>query len=178
MRYQSPKGYTLLELIVAVGIFSLIMLAVTSAYLSLIKLDRETRAVNDIINNLSFAVDSMGREMRTGSRYDCSPSSDTDTVLDNCTQGTLFQFRDSSGRTVRYFLSNGQIIARINGVDAAITDPRITITNLLFYVRGAASSDTTQPQVLVTIKGGVPVSATRTASTSVQVSATQRLLDL
>lgn len=178
MIYKPHKGYTLLELIVAVGIFSLIMLAVSSAYLSLIKLDRETRAVNDIINNLSFAVDSMGREMRTGSRYDCNPSSDSDTVLDNCTAGSSLQFRDSSGRTVRYSLSNGQIIARISGVDAAITDPRITISNLVFYVRGAASTDTIQPQVLVTIKGSITTSPTRTVSTSVQVSATQRLLDL
>lgn len=172
------RGYTLLELIVSVGIFSLIMLAVSSAYLTLIKLDRETRAVNDIINNLSFAVDSLGREMRTGHSYDCNPA--TPATLDNCTSGGgSFAFTDSNGRSVEYELSNGQIVATIDsGAPFALTDPRIVISDLTFYVRGAQSGDGIQPQTILVIQGDVYINPTRSVGTSVEVTATQRLLDL
>lgn len=179
IRNPLQRGYTLLELIVSVGIFSLVMLAVSSAYLSLIKLDRETRATSDILNNLSFAVDSVGREIRTGKDYDCTPSTSS---LDICTStpGTSLSFVDSNGRTVVYSVSSSrQIIQTVNGSVSELTDPRISIDSLLFYVRGVGSTvDGTQPQVTISVQGSVTTSPGRTVSTTVQIGATQRLLDI
>jgi prepilin-type N-terminal cleavage/methylation domain-containing protein len=167
------RGYTLLELIVSVGIFSVIMLAIAAAYLSLIAIDRESRAINDSVTNLSFAVDSMGREIRTGKDYKCNKTGS------NCTNGgDSLRFTDSEGRQVDYELQNGQLKTTIAGSAAYSTDPRITISKLTFYVRGVGVGDGVQPQVTVTMHGSIPVGPTRISSTTVEVSATQRLLEL
>lgn len=174
MRYRPhQRGYTLLEMIVSVGIFSLVMLAATSAYLSLIDLDRRARSVNDVVNNFSFAIDSMAREIRTGTNYQC------DVTGTNCTSGgDSFQFTDANGRIIRYQVANGQLIATIDDEDAAITDPRITITALTFYVRGVGTGDGIQPQVIFTVIGEIPEGEGQATEFSIETSATQRVLEL
>ncbi len=170
------RGYTLLELIVAVGIFSLVMLAATGAYIALINVDRQARAVNDVVTNLSFAVDTMGREIRTGTDYKCGNLSGASA---NCsTPRSSFGFVDSSGRTVLYSQEGGQIIATIDGVTSPLTDPRITVETLSFYVRGVGTGDDMQPQATVAIYGTIDTGHGNSTSLSVQVGATQRLLEL
>ncbi len=183
------RGYTLLELIVSVGIFSIVMLAATGAYLGLIQLDRQARAVNDVVDNLSFAVDSMSRSIRTGTNYKCN----NDSVTPVCTgsPGHSFGFNDSDSpsRSVVYRLSNGQIVADITPTGGSLvtyplTDPRITVDRLDFYVRGVGLGDGAEPQVTFTMHGSMSTGAssvagaTRTTSFSIQGGATQRYLEL
>lgn len=172
----SSRGYTLLELIVSIGIFSIVMLAATGAYLSLIRLDKEARATNDVVNNLAFAVDSMGRAMRTGTGYKCNDS----IASPNCvaTGGTSIGFTDSSGRAVTYGVSNSQIVASIAGTTFSLTDPRVQIDSMLFYVRGVGTGDGVQPSVTYTIKGSMTTTSGVTRSFTLQSGATQRFLDL
>jgi prepilin-type N-terminal cleavage/methylation domain-containing protein len=176
---HTTRGYTLLELIVAVGIFSLVMLAVSSAYLNLIRIDRETRATSDILNNLSFAMDSIAREIRTGQDYDCNTAQ---AGYQNCTAtpGTSFSFTDSNGRSVTYSVtSSNQLVQTISGSTSELTDPRISIDSLVFYVRGTGNTtDGIQPQVTISVQGSVPTKGGNTVSATVQVGATQRFLDI
>lgn len=180
MMTQTPqRGYSLLEMIVSVGIFGIVMLAATGAYLSLIKLDREARATNDLANNLTFAVDSMARAIRTGTAYKCNNSS----ASPNCTStaGTSFGFLDSESpaRSIVYTLSSNQIVATINGTTYPITDPRVRIESMSFYVRGVGTGDGTQPNVTFTIVGSLQTDAGQSPRTfTLQSGATQRFLDL
>lgn len=177
--YHHQRGYTLLEMIVAVGLFSIIMLLATGAYFNLIKIDREARAVNDVVSNLSFAVDSLGREIRTGTGYKCNNEENDPNCTDSA--GTSFGYTDSVGREVSYWLSSSnQIIATIDGEDSPLTDPRIHIDTLSFYVRGVneGTTDNVQPQTLVAIEGSITTSPEKTVTFSIQTSATQRLLEL
>lgn len=176
---RASRGYTLLEMIVSVGIFSIVMLAATGAYLSLIRLDREARAVNHVANNLSFAVDSMARAIRTGTSYRCNNNAGSP----NCTAtpGTSFGFQDAEtpARTIVYSLSSGRVVVSINGgTPIPITDPSITVQNLTFYVRGVGTGDGVQPQAAFTIRGVMPTSPGASAAFSIQGSATSRTIDL
>lgn len=173
---QSTGGYTLLEMIVSVGIFSVVMLIAAGAYLALLGLDRQARATSSLMTNLSFAIDSMERTIRTGSEYKCNNSSSTP----NCTSpGGSFGFRDSDGRTIVYALSGGSITQSINGAAAvALTDPTINIpaSGLRFYVRGVGNDDV-QPQVIFTLRGSVTDPTGKITEFAVQSAATQRLLE-
>lgn len=184
---KHSRGYTLLEMIVSIGVFSIVMLTATGAYLSLIRLDRQTRAVNDIVTSLSFAIDTMSREIRTGAYYKCNNSQATP----NCTgtPGTSFGFVDSRtpARSVVYLLENGQIYARITSggvtTESAFTDPRVTIESLRFFVRGVGTStgDGTaliQPQSVFSVRGTIQTDTGRALTFTVQSSATQRFLEL
>lgn len=177
MSMRNHRGYTLLEMIVSVGIFSVVMLAATGAYLTLIRLDKEARATNDLANNLTFAVDSMARSIRTGTEYKCNNSA----ASPDCTStpGTSFGFRDSepAPRTIVYSSSNNQLIATINGTAFPLTDPRVRIDSLAFYVRGVQNA-VLQPTVTFTIKGTMNISEGVSRTFVIQSGATQRFLDL
>jgi len=173
MKTQPMRGYTLLEMIVSVGLFSIVMLIATAAYLTLINMDRQTRATSDLMTNLSFAVDSMSRSIRTGTDY-CVAGCFTDS----------FSFIDSEGRQIIYEYEGGVITRKIDGsTPLAITDPRITIpaTNgLRFYVWGKNSGPADgQPRVTFTIQGTItPDVNLDPVEFVIQSGATQRAIDL
>lgn len=181
MNVRTKRGYTLVELIVSLGLFSMVMVVVTGAYLTLISLDRQSRASNQLSATLAFAVESMARSMRTGTTYMCNQSSSSP----NCSSGgTSIAFVDAQGQTVTYLLkSNGSIGQCTGGVctsatAVSLTDPRISITSLKFYVVGVGATDRIQPQVTFALKGTMTTDAGETTNFAVQTSATQRYLEI
>ncbi|HVM58918.1 MAG TPA: prepilin-type N-terminal cleavage/methylation domain-containing protein, partial [Candidatus Paceibacterota bacterium] len=68
-RHASSGGYTLVELIVAMGLFAIIMTLSTGAYLIMISVNRHAQAISTGIDNLSFALEDMTRTIRTGTVY-------------------------------------------------------------------------------------------------------------
>lgn len=185
--YRMTRGYTLLEMIVAVGIFSIVMLAATGAYLTLIDLDRKARATNDVVSNLTFAIDSMSRATRTGTGYKCNNNASSPNCTNTNSPGTSLGFTDSESpnRNILYTLEGGQIFATIcspapcsGGAKSPLTDPRITVQALNFFVRGVGTGDSIQPQVLFTVRGVMTIGQGKTVDFSLEGGATQRLLEL
>lgn len=181
MTHHAPqRGYTLLELIVSLGIFSVVMLVVTGAYLTLIALDRQARANNQLSTSLSFAIESMARSIRTGTEYDPG------IAYAACGQGgsRSISFTDSQSQEISYILKGDNTIGQCTGSTctdsnaAPLTDPRISITSLCFYVRGVGTGDDRQPQVTFTVSGTMRTDSGDVSEFSVQSSATQRVIDL
>jgi len=174
-------GYTLLELIVSLGIFSMVILVVMGAYITLISLDRQARANNQLAASLSFAVESMARSMRTGSAYACNAN----TSSPNCSSGgTSISFLDTQNQTITYRLKNDGSIGQCTGSPCtdstaiSLTDHRIDITSLRFYVRGVGIGDVTQPNVTFVVAGTMTTEGGEVSTFSIQTGATQRLIEL
>jgi prepilin-type N-terminal cleavage/methylation domain-containing protein len=182
-----PRAFTLIEMMVSVALFSIVMTIVAAAYLNLLNLERQTRATNDIVNNLTFAVDTISRSIRTGTNYQC-PAGST-----NCSLGSnSFTFVNDAGVTVTYLLDTGSQrigecvpggVACTTANATYFTDPRIKIDTLSFVVTGVggfvATGDRAQPQVLIVIHGTIPIDSVHPAvDFSVESSATQRTIDL
>jgi prepilin-type N-terminal cleavage/methylation domain-containing protein len=169
---NNRRGYTLVELVVAVGLFALVMLLASGAYLVMIGVNRQTQAIATGIDNLSFAVETMSRTIRTGSNYNC--------VFDgsgNCPNGgTTFSVKNASGATITYVLSSGAITQ--NGV--ALTDPSVNISSLLFYVYGTgkAPADYSQPHATIVVSGTVSSGPGKTEPFSIETGATMRGTDI
>ncbi len=152
------KGFTLVELIVSLGLFTVVMMISTSALLSLSDTNNKVQSMRTVSDNLNLAMESMSREIRMGMFYHC-----------DVTVGTLVNSRDckvvNRGASSISFLSQnrGRITYRLNndvierkittGSFDALTAPEITITSLKFYVLDAASSNNNQPRVIISIKG-------------------------
>lgn len=174
---RTIRGFTLIEIIVSVGLFSLVMLVVTSAYLSIITIDKEARATNELVANLSFALDSMSRAVRTGTDYNCQGGGNG-----TCSQ---LSFTDSTGVATTYHLRSGGVLGQctIPGCTVAtavpLTDPRIVVTSLVFSVDGVgAESPPEQPEVLISIRGTMMASKGKVVDFTLQTSATQRELEI
>ena len=182
MTTDRMRGYTLLELIVSVGLFSLVMVIVMGVYLALISYDRQARATNQLVANLSFGLESMARNIRTGTGYSCSGGI--------CTS---FGFTDAQKSAVLYRLKTDGTLGRCTGAAAAtaasctdsvataLTDPRIEIEVLRFNVIGESNSAgdvITQPFVTITTQGAMTTDAGEEIDFAIQTTATQRVLDL
>ncbi len=173
---DNKKGFTLIEVIVAVGIFSLVMMVALGAIISIVGANKKAQALHNVINNLNLAVESMVREMRTGYDYECGTG-------DECTS---FAFKskqinqDISGAPVAvvYELKNNSIQKSVDGGSSflQITSDDVNIEILKFYAVGI-NDDTKQPLVLMVLKGTAMVGG-KESQFNIQTLISQRLLNL
>lgn len=169
----AKRGYTLVELIVAMGLFAIVITLATGAYLVMIGVTRQTQGLATGANNLAFVLDGMTTSIRTGTDYDCGAGGDCPSG------GSSLSFTDQDGRAVTYALA-GAAITR-NGVP--LTAPAVTIRTLTFYVNGTepfsqSRSDVRQPTVIITVAGRVEVAPGKTRDFSVESAAVMRGTDL
>ncbi|MEZ4195382.1 MAG: type II secretion system protein [Candidatus Paceibacterota bacterium] len=79
---KKENGFTLIEMIVSLGIFSIIITTAVGALLVLLSSNQRLQTDQGIMSTLSFAVDSMTRELRTGYNYFCEGYADYDAGSD------------------------------------------------------------------------------------------------
>lgn len=170
-RSSRHSGYTLIELIVAVGLFALVMTLASGGYLMMIAANRQAQAVTTGVNNLSFALETMTRTIRTGSNYSCNGGGD-------CSQGTVFSVVDTGGQSVTYALSGGSIVRTKSGIAIPLTDPSVTVTSLTFSAVGTAPTDAVQAHVRIVASGTVSAGPGKTQSFVIETGATMRGTDL
>lgn len=69
--YNVRRGFTLIEMLVAVALFAVVMLVSTAVIFSIIGGNKKAQGINAVSNNLNFAVESMVRDIKTGYGYSC-----------------------------------------------------------------------------------------------------------
>lgn len=176
------RGFTLVEMIVAVGLFAVVATVAVTALVSIVDANRKAQALQSVINNLNIAVDGMARSIREGNNYRCGSTSGGD-----CPNGsTSFYFEsygDAAGNADDwvYSFSNGRIYkSEDNGASTVpITAQEVTIDSMTFYVTGTTPGDYNQPKVMIVIKGTAGGSKVNVrTSFHVQSTVVQRVLDL
>jgi prepilin-type N-terminal cleavage/methylation domain-containing protein len=65
------KGFTLVEIIIAMMIFSIVAVVALAALVKIIDANKKAQTTQDAVTTLSFALEAMSREMRSGSNYYC-----------------------------------------------------------------------------------------------------------
>lgn len=77
MLSHSPQsGFTLVEMLVSLALFTIVSTIATGTLLVLIRSNSDTVDEQLVMTSLNFAMDSMTREIRTGSRYFCDNAVD------------------------------------------------------------------------------------------------------
>ncbi|MDO8493450.1 MAG: type II secretion system protein [bacterium] len=87
------RGFTLIEIIVATSLFTVVMLVTVGALLSLNDASRKAQSLRTVIDNLNFAVEDMNRKIRTGDSYHCY----TESALSDLALGAALVGEDCSG---------------------------------------------------------------------------------
>ena len=177
------KGFTLIEMLVSVSIFTLVMLIAVSAVFTIVASNKKAESLKSVMDNLNFALENMTRNIRTGSNYSCVDTGG------NCPGGdTSFSFtpNQSTDETIEYSISNGQIMETDQLANGSWTSPyaltasEISVTKLEFYLVGSGGQGTfgagLQPRVLMTVIGTAGTSTTATQF-KIQTTLSQRQID-
>jgi prepilin-type N-terminal cleavage/methylation domain-containing protein len=72
---MKSKGFTLIEIIVSLAIFSIVAVIAIGALVRVTGANRQAQAIQSGVNNVSFLLDAISREMRVGSSFKCHWSS-------------------------------------------------------------------------------------------------------
>jgi prepilin-type N-terminal cleavage/methylation domain-containing protein len=179
---NKEKGFTLIELMVATSIFSMVMLASLGALFTLLGASKNSRATHTAMDNVNFALESMTRSIRMGSKYYCTQGGNTPPTNlgngSNCSDGgTAISFlpQGEKGTPTTYMLENRTIKKYIgeesNGVQ--VISDAVNVEDLSFYVTGA-EEPYKQPSVFIRLKGVVSVKKEKEIPFLIQTFINQR----
>lgn len=179
--HRHTQGFTLIEIIVSLALFTVVVTIAVGALLVLISSNKQLQDEQNTLSNLAFALDSMTREIRTGTDYYCVNSGSATglfgsgalpTGVGDCTNansananfhGIAFTeggdsiSRNSatpSDRIGYYFDTNiNQIYRRLSGQEGQpIVSDDIYIADAQFFVTGSSRSDNEQPKITIVIR--------------------------
>lgn len=136
---KSGAGFTIIEVLVATFLFSIITIEVSAIFVQVVNLERRGFAIQKIQENALFALELMAREIRV---------SQITTVDNNCTASSLDIVHPVNGN-VSYVLNNGVIQRIADGVTTNLTSSDVVFVRLNFCVKGAPSNDNQTPRVAI-----------------------------
>lgn len=184
---QRNAGFTLVELLVALTLFIIVVMAAITSLYAVNNASRKVAAMRSVLDNLNFAMESMGRTIRTGSVLVCGGGGAPAGNPVNCpfpsgTPSSALSLHSTLGREedIEYRLntSTNQLEKRIYGVDGtnwlAMTSPEINVQALYFYVNNATAGDVGQPSVMILMQGIATASTGDTTPFTVQTYISQR----
>ncbi len=196
---KEKGGFTLIEMLVSLSLFTIVATMSVGTLLVLIGSNGRVVSEQSVMTSLTFALDSMSREIRTGSEYRCgsvagvtgAAVTGSATAVNDCPTGMVgLSFREagtsitggSSNNRVAYYYQNNALWRKVGTSDAEqIVTGDVKITDVRFYVTGSnpitVGSDTVQPSVTIVIDA-VASSSESSKPFTIQTTVVQRPLDI
>ncbi len=155
---QKQSGFTLIEMVVSVGLFVVVALIVSVVFVSLAQSNRKAQALKLVMDNLNFTMDTMVINLKTGKNYQCKVGAEP------CTE---IGFDDLDGNQHSYSVENGQI--KEDGVQLTASDVKIIYAD--FKVDKPVNA---RPLARIIIKGEAQSQTAAKTEFSIQTVVSQR----
>ena len=169
-------GFTLVELMVSLTIFITVVIAAVGSLYAVNNSSRKVQAMRGVLDNLTFAIESISRTVRTSNSVVCGGSlnlsGDPNCPFSSQVVNSMILVDSTIGihQLVEYRLGfypsgNGTIQKRVQENSiwtnwVSLTSSEINIQHLYFYVDGAAPGDSSQTSVQVFVQGVATVNGT------------------
>lgn len=134
-------GFTLIESLVAITVFLVVVTMVSSIYISFIRQERRLYAFLRTENNIRFALDYIGRDIRMAKEYSFTENISSD-------GSSTLSFKDYKGQDTVYSLRENNIYADRAGNSVPLLDETIEIKFLRFYITEGEKGES-QPTVII-----------------------------
>jgi len=176
------KGYTLIELLVAMAIFTVVLAAPTGFFVSALKSQQKALASQELYDNISYTLEYMSRALRMARKDfsgDCITSNANYLLTNN---GHGIKFRNYNGECQEFFLdsSDDRIKEVKDDMILPLTSSNLKIISFDIGESGWSQDDSYQPKVTLFME----VEGTRGSLSElhpkikIQTSVSQRNLDV
>jgi len=153
LNVKMNKGFTLIEMLVAALIFSIVIGAATGVFVSAIKLQRYNLAHQQLLSQASYAVEYMDRAIRMAVRDDdntCGLAGQNYRVSDG---NRKIEFKNYKGECQEFFWDTSNYQLKVDktgfGTPLILTSDDFEITSFNFQVSGDVLGDNVQPKVRI-----------------------------
>ena len=158
-KIKNEKGVSLIELLLAVSIFSVLILSSTGIFKMVADGQRNSIAAQNVQENIRYALEKMSKEMRMAqiSNDDCLPGA-VYKVFNTAGGDSELYFKNQYGLCVNYYLEDGRLkIIQGSGPGASsgfITPASVEVSDLQFFVEDdlIGSFHSKQPYVALTME--------------------------
>jgi len=169
MKLKTFRAFTVIELLVAMGLFIILMGIAAGSFVKAMRTQRAIVALMAANDNASLTLEQMAREVRTGS--DFIKLSDTE-----------LQFTDAYGVKVFYKFQNEAIERGTTDINSVTTYRKITadnvkINNFKIELFGQDADDGYPPRITISISATGTNSSIENVSTNIQTTISSRILD-
>ncbi len=166
----SRKGFTVIEMIVAVGLFSVVVSIAAGGFINALRAQRQAAGLIAANSNVSLAIEQIAREIRTGVSF-CAE-------IGSCITRNEIAFRNGYGEDVVYRLEDGAIKRGIVGGDfEIITAANVRVHDLVFILNGTDPVDGLQPRITMVVKVSSREPVLTGNIITLQTTVTSRLID-
>lgn len=183
---KNKEGFTLVELLIAVGLFTVIAFIAIGAILSVFDAHKRAQSSKTVIDNLNLSLEDMVRMIRFGTTYNCDPLNPSypPSQVHDCDDlyagSPIMSIQFPGMGPIMYQWNNNAIERSDDGgaTFAPITAPDVVIEHLSFRVSGTSEIDIHQPYVVISVGGYVGNKPTRQSRFWISTTVSQRQLDV
>lgn len=172
--YKKSCGFTIVELIVAMGLFVILMGIATGSFIKAIRTQKAIINLMDVNNNASFVLEQMAREIKTGYNF---TGKDADADL---------KFVNQKNMVVWYRLNNN-IIERASKNETSglltindykkITADNVKIVSFNIIILGNNAGDGYPPRITISLSVSSTGKYLENILTNIQTTVSARTLD-
>ena len=168
------SGFTLVEFIVAIGLFSIIVAVAIGSVFRVLRTERQAASLIAANSNVSLVLEQMSREIRTGTNF-CN------SVTGICPPSRL-TFINAQSETVTYCLdSEGHLERGIGstlcGSLTDITPNQVNVRDVVFIISGEEPDDGRQSRVTMSLTISPREGGVSEATVTLQTTISARNLD-
>ena len=145
MIHKYKKGFTLLELLIYVAILAVLMVGISSAFISFNRGRGQVEARSEVNSNLQFVIEKISHDLKFA-------SSVTTPAAAGSSSNTLVLVLD--GLTITYNVSSGQLKRQVNSeTPQTITSDKVTVATPTFT--RLENINTVLPKTVVSIETNI-----------------------
>jgi len=163
---QASRGFTIIELLVAMGLFIVFMVIASGTFIRALRTQRAIVALIAANDNVSLSMEQMAREIRTGTSFSLS--------------GNDLSFVNAAGVGVTYRLnpSTNAIEKEKAGANfVPITATNVKVNSLNFYLSGQLANDGLQSRITIVLSASPNVPSVLNSNINLQTTISARTLE-
>lgn len=172
---DKQQGFTLLELLIAISLFSVVIIGAIGLFISLIKNQQALLDRAYVLNTLSYSTEYMSKAMRMAQKdttASCIGSMENFILVDN----SHIKFKNYNNECQEFYLENQALKVKKSGIAQNLTPSSVIVEALNFVLTGEDQYDALQPKVSFILKAKVVNSSA--PSFLIQTTISQRMLDI